>query len=166
MADYKFYIQAVDKNGNPLKIKESDVPIKDLETDFNEKDSNKTETGLLKYIQCVGLDAIGENRVYTEEYSESENLRVYIPQEQTYKPTEITLTLCFIGTSRQKVYDSFNNYITQGFHKYWDTARNKEFVFFIEDGISVKEESSKGNIPYMIVDYKLKNLSGKTKNRQ
>lgn len=146
---YKFYMLAVDKNGNTL----AGETVKDLEKDF----------AGLKYCKAEGINAIGKARVYTEEYVDSDELRVYIPEEITNEATEITLTLYFVGESRYATYDAFNEYIRIGFHKYYDSARNQEFIFFIEDEIKIKDELWYGSTPYLTVEYNLKNINGKTK---
>ena len=67
-----------------------------------------------------------------------------------------------LGMTSKEVMEKFNEYVRNGFHKYWDTARKKAFVFCIEDEISVSNELWYGSTPYIKCDYKLKNVSGKT----
>lgn len=147
--EYKFYMQSCDINGNELE----ETP-KDLEKDF---------VGLL-YSKCVGLNTIGKvKNIYTETYSDADRLRVYMPTDVKNEETVVTLTLVFVGEKRNEVRDKFNEYIRNGFHKYWDTARYKEFVFFIKDELPIGEEMWYGSKPYLRCEYKLQNVKGKTK---
>lgn len=131
-------------------------PIKNLEKDFPG----------LRYSKCDGLNDIGESVVYEESYPESDSVRLFIPDNPINKQTIINLTLYFVGDSRQKVKDDFDDYIRKGIHKYWDTARKKEFTFYVKDKITPSEERSYGGIPYIEVTYKLSNINGKTFNHE
>ena len=125
---------------------------KDLEVDFEG----------LRYISAKGINTIGKPRIYTETYADNDRMRVYIPKDLTNAPTTITFTFYFFGENRQKVYDAFNEYIRNGIHRYWDTARNKYFDFIVDESIEVSSENWNAGIPYLSVDYKVKNLNGKT----
>ena len=154
----KFDIVAWDKEGVPIV----GARTMDLEKDFKvEKDG--VVVGQLRYKECKGLNEIGAARVYTEEYSDSDRLRVHIPDKLTHKPTTVTLTLYFVGEDRYNVYDSFNAYLKGSkYHIYYDTARKKKLIFFVKDGISVGESQWFGSIPYIQVEYKLSNIFGRT----
>lgn len=156
--EYKFYMQATDSKGVALE----GAQIMDLEKDFKaEKDG--VVVGQLRYKECKGLNEIGAARVYTEEYSDSDRLRVHIPDNLTHKPTTVTLTLYFVGEDRYKVYDSFNTYLKGSkYHMYYDSARKKKLTFFVKDEISVGESHWFGSTPYIQVEYKLSNIFGKT----
>ena len=155
---YKFYMVACDNKGNPIV----GAQTMDLEKDFK-VEKNGVVVGQLRYKECKGLNEIGAARVYTEEYSDSDRLRVYVPDNLTHKPTTVTLTLYFVGEDRYTVYGSFNAYLKGSkYHIYYDTARKKKLVFFVKDGISVGESQWFGSIPYIQVDYKLSNIFGRT----
>lgn len=139
------------KNGGYVKVEGT---IKDLETDF----------GGLKYMKCEGLEDIGEARIYTETYADSDRARVYIPTELTNEPTTVKLTLIFVGDNRRSSFNSFNEYIRNGFHAYWDTARNKELIFYVKDQIKPSDDIYKGSTPYIQCTYTLTNVFGKTTN--
>lgn len=144
---YNFYMQQCDKNG---VVSENAF---DLEKDFEG----------LRYLKCTGLDSIGKPlNLYTERYHESEEERVYMPDEAdiTREPIDVVLSLLFVGEERANTMLRFNNFIKGGFRKYWDTARNKSIVFYIDDAITVKEEMSKGSNPYIQIDYKLRCIKG------
>lgn len=129
-----------------------------------EKNLEKDFEGL-KYAKCVGLDALGKpQNVYSETYSESNGIRTYMPDEVTNASTTITLSLYFFGENRQATFDAFNEFIRNGYTKYWDDARNKGFVFIVDKEIKVKEENWYRGMPYLAVDYSLTNIQGKTTN--
>ena len=148
--EYKFYMQATDSKGVALE----GAPIKDLEVDFEG----------LRYLKATGLNDIGEARVYTETFADSDRTRVYIPSEVTHKQTSVTLSLVFVGKKRHETYDAFLAYITNGFHAFWDSARNKRLVFYVESNISPSEDLWSGSNPYLKLDITLKNVYGKTEN--
>lgn len=144
---YNFYMQQCDKNG---VVSEKAY---DLEKDFEG----------LRYLKCTGLDAVGKPKnIYTESYHEVVEERVYMPSEEkiTREPIDVVLSLLFVGEGRTNTMLRFNNFIKGGFRKYWDTARNKSIVFYIDDAITVKEETFKGSNPYIQIDYKLKCIKG------
>ena len=147
---FKFYIQKCDDNYQPI-----DNTIKDLEADFEG----------LKYLRCEGIETIGAAKnIYEEKYSDSDTIRSYVPKEITNESTVITLSLVFIGENRHNIRDTFNEYIRSGYSKYWDTARNKWFIFYIKDELPIGESMWIGSEPYLRCDYKLQNIYGKTFN--
>lgn len=152
MKTYKFYIQTINKDGT---IPEESIK-KNIEADF---------VGL-RYKECVGLNAIGKPRVYTESYANSDKIRAYVPQSPLNEPTDIKLTLYFTGESRQATFDAFNEFICGGFRRYWDSARYKSFDFFVKDKIEISDEMWYGSLPYFEVTYTLQNLKGKTTNKE
>lgn len=144
---YNFYMQQCDKNGVVSG------KAYDLEKDFEG----------LRYLKCTGLDAVGKPKnIYTESYHEAVEERVYMPSEEkiTREPIDVVLSLLFVGEKRTDTILRFNNFIKGGFRKYWDTARKKSIVFYIDDAITVKEETFKGSNPYIQIDYKLKCIKG------
>ena len=153
---YYIYMCATDKDGNNLtpggEVADASHPadIKDLEYHFKG----------LKYMSMKGLGAIGDPKIYVEEYADSDTLRTYIPKDVKNSPIECELTLAFVGDDRYAVYDRFNEYVRQGYHRYFDTKRLKELIFFINDKIEPAEEMWKGSTPYLQVTYKLKSIKG------
>lgn len=147
MSKYNFYIQQCDKDG----VVSGNAY--DIERDFKG----------LRYLKCTGLDIIGKPKnIYTESYHEEENERVFMPAEDKIvrEPIDVVLSLIFTGDERASTMLAFNNFIKGGFRKYWDTARNKSIVFYIDDAITVKEETFKGSNPYIQIDYKLRCIKG------
>lgn len=145
--EYSFYMQEVSTDGE-LKIGTK----KNLEVDFEG----------LRYKQAKGINTIGKARIYTEKYADSDRMRVYVPETVTNDPTIVTFTFYFFGENRQKAFDAFNDYIRNGIHRYWDTARNKYFDFVLENEIAIGEEQWYGATPFFAVDYKVQNLNGRT----
>lgn len=144
-------MQKVDKNGSAIETE----PEKDLEKDFE---------GLL-YSKCEGLNKIGKPKnIYEETYSDADRVRVYMPDVITNETTEISLTLYFVGENRHSTLDTFKEYIREGFTKYWDTARNKSFIFYVNKDINVSDEMWYGSTPYISATFNLQNINGKTTN--
>lgn len=146
---YEFYLQECDKEGNVL----AGSVRKRLEQDFKG----------LRYSKIDGIEAIGAPKnVYSESYADSDRLRVYAPKDVKHKETTVTLTLFFVGDERFKTLDAFNGYIKGGLHRYWDTARNKWFAFYIKDELKPAEQVWYGSVPYLKMDYPLINIFGRT----
>ena len=149
--DYHVYMQKVDKNGQPLENTE-----RDIELSFEG----------LKYSMAEGLNDVGKAKnIYAETYADSDKTRVYIPQKIEHEATEVLLTLFFIGNSRQQVYDSFNEYIMDGFHTFRDTVRNKVILFYVGNVVKINESKYCGSTPYLKVVYSLSNVYGQAFNK-
>lgn len=152
---YKFYIQRVEKLQDGTY---SPVPstIIDLESRFKG----------LKYSKLTGLNDIGKAKnIYTEQYADGDKLRVYIPQAIQSEATSMTLTIYFFGKDRQSVFADFANEIKSGIHRYWDTARNMYFDFYIDDELKPTDENWYKGEPYFKVDVKMKNIYGRCHSR-
>lgn len=142
---YKFYMQRVDT--------EEVSPVKDLEEDFPG----------LNYISCGGLSDKGKPKnYYTEEYADSDELRVYIPEKVCRESTKITLTLLFKGADRREVYDSFYDYVSLGKFHYWDTARRRRATVILDSAVEIDEDFFKGGVPYLMVEFQFTNVFGDT----
>lgn len=152
---YKFYIQRVEKLQDGTY---SPVPstIIDLESRFKG----------LKYSKLTGLNDIGKAKnIYTEKYADGDKLRVYIPQTIQSEATSMTLTIYFFGKDRQSVFVDFANEIKSGIHRYWDTARNMYFDFFVDDELKPTDENWYKGEPYFKVDVKMNNIYGRCYSR-
>ena len=146
---YEFYMQECDSKGEIL----AGSSRKSLERDFQG----------LRYSRIDGIEAFGAPKnVYSESYADADRLRVYAPKDVKHKETTVTLTLYFLGEKRFEVLDAFNAYIKGGFHRYWDTARNKWFAFYIKDELKPAEAQWYGSTPYLRMEYKLTNIFGRT----
>lgn len=127
-------------------------------------DIEETYKGLL-YSKCEGLDAKGERlNVYTEEFAESDELRVWQGADVARKPTTLTFTFFFTGDERQATMDSFYEYIKNGRFYYWDTKRLKKGYFIVKDEFKANEDVYQGSIPYKKIELKVQNLWGECKN--
>lgn len=151
---YKFYMQACNKDGTLIG-----GTLKDLEVDFPG----------LRYMEAKGISKVGKAKnVYSETYSDSNKLRTWHPSENneeiTHEATTIQLKLLFYGDKRREVYDQFNEFIYGGYRVFWDSLRNKKFVFMVEDEVEPSDDFFKGGTPYMIATWTLQNLNGKTEN--
>ena len=144
MSEYTHYIQ---KEGEE---------VKNLETVF----------GNIRYMKCEGLNTKGKRKnVYTENFSDSDNLRVWMGEDVAREATKITLTLCFIGEEgdRKNAFDSLYNYIKNKKFYYWDTARLKKVCCVLVDEFKPIEEKWYGSTPYMTASISLQNLWGESK---
>lgn len=122
--------------------------------------------GLL-YVKADGINNIGKAKnVYTEEYADSDRKRVYLPEDTNYtnEGTVVKMVFLVVGdeSSRQIAIDNFSEYVRKGIHKYWDTARNKEFDFIVTDEITVSDERWHGSQPYVELTISMQNLNGRT----
>lgn len=121
----------------------------------------KEFNGLL-YMKCSGLEEVGKPKnKYTENYADSDTLRVYEPDFITHEPTDVVFTLLFIGEDRKSTYDSFYNYVKHGKFYYYDTARFKKAYLTLLEAVKPSEDEYKGGTPYMQADFKFKNMWGK-----
>ena len=77
-----------------------------------------------------------------------------------YRRQECELTLAFVGKDRYKVYHAFNEYVRQGYHRYFDNKRLNALIFFVSESIEPSEEIWKGSVPYIQVTYKLRSIKG------
>ena len=145
---YKFYIQQCDKNGVLI-----DGTLKDLEVDFDG----------LKYSKCEGIETLGSiKNIYEETYADSSKVRTYMPSKVEREATTVTLTLYFFGNNRYDTRNKFNEFISGKFLKYWDTARNRWFMFYHKEEIQVSESMWYASTPYIKCEYKLQNVYGQT----
>lgn len=145
MNEYKFYIQQINKD-NSIGLQ------KDLEKDF---------VGL-KYIKLEGIDNYGKPRIYTENYADSNDLRVYIPSNMTRDNPELTLTVAFVGENRRNTYHEFINFISGRKLIYYDTCRNRKVNMVLLNEVSINEDKLIGSTPYIEVSIRFKNLSDKS----
>ena len=144
---YEFFMQAVDNRGNLLG---------------NEINLEEAFDGLT-YITLSGADNLGAvKNIYTETYADANRVRVSMPEKVQRESTQITLVLYFVGEKRAEVFKSFCDYICNGRHRYWDTARSKYFDFYISEELTPSDELWYGSTPYFKVDVKMNNIFGQT----
>lgn len=117
----------------------------------------------LRYSKIEGIETKGAiKNSYSESYADADRLRVYAPKEVKRKETNVKLTLYFVGEKRFKALEAFNQYISGGFHKYRDTARNKWFAFYVKNELKPADSMWYGTTPYLKMDYELVNIFGQT----
>lgn len=146
MADYKFYMSRWIDNAWETQVS--------LEDYFSG----------MKYISCEGLSNRGKiKNIYTENFAEVEDLRVYMPETVVRENTDIEFVFGFEKGNRRDVFDSFVDWVSGYKIKYWDTARNRELEMVLIDKVEVDEDILIGSSPFITVNFKFKNLKGSTK---
>lgn len=145
MAEYKFYMSRFINN-------EWETPIS-LEDFFHG----------LKYVSCNGLSDYGKIKsIYTENYAETDELRLYLSDKTVRENTDIEFVFGFEYENRREVYDSFVNWISGYKIRYWDTCRNREVDMVLIDKIEIGEDVLIGSSPFITAPFKFKNLNGQT----
>lgn len=146
MADYKFYMSRWIDNAWETQVS--------LEDYFSG----------MKYISCEGLSTKGKiKNIYTENYAEVEDLRVYMPETVVRENTDIEFVFGFEKENRRDTFDSFVDWVSGHKIKYWDTARNRELEMVLIDKVEVDEDILIGSSPFITVNFKFKNLKGSSK---
>ena len=159
--NYKFYIQKYGRehwNEETSKYdKEAKGELIDIEEHFK-----------CKYVRFEGLSETGKvKNVYTETYADSEELRVYVPDEVLYEQTDISLTLLFApsSTNDNDVQDNeraFFEYVSGHKIEYHDTFRNRYVSLLLINKPEVVGEVLYGGSRYREVKYTFKNLYGRS----
>lgn len=146
MADYKFYMSRWIDNA------------------WEEQVSLEDYFSGMKYISCEGLSTKGKiKNIYTENFAEVEDLRVYMPETVVRENTDIEFVFGFEKENRRDTFDSFVDWVSGYKIKYWDTARNRELEMVLIDKVEVDEDILIGSSPFITVNFKFKNLKGSTK---
>lgn len=125
------------------------------------------------FYQAVdGVEAIGQPRVYTEEYPESDELSVYFPEKTTLKATDFTLKLYFIAPDDKKdneaidyilnSYNSFIDYLQGSLILYWDNVRKRKLLLALTESVKPSTTSVLEGCEYLAVSFKFKNVYGKS----
>lgn len=152
MADYKFYI----------------TPCVEYPTDSYKGELDIEARFGCKYQSFTGLGEDGDaSNVYTEEYAEGEQVRVYEPDpsELVHSSTECKLTLlwCLKGDNflNQALETVFQGFIFGRRIIWYDTFRQKYFILLMQKQPSVGEEKLYGGQQWRQVTYTFTNLAGK-----
>ena len=159
--NYNFYIQRYgrkfwNKEANKYDD-EAKGEIIDIEEHFK-----------CKYVKFEGLSETGKvKNVYTETYAETEELRMYMPDEVLYENTELSLTLLFAPSSNNEndVQDnerSFFEYVSGHKIEYHDTFRNRYVSLLLLNKPEVVGEVLYGGSRYREVKYTFKNIYGRS----
>lgn len=159
--NYKFYIQKYgrkywDKNKSQY-VEEAKGELIDIEAKFK-----------CKYVKFEGLSETGKvKNIYTETYAETEELRMYIPDEVLYDNTDISLTLLFAPDTENDsdVQDNeraFFEYVSGHKIEYHDTFRNRYVSLLLLNKPEVVSEVLYGGSRYREVKYTFKNIYGRS----
>ena len=118
----------------------------------------------LHYLKCQGVEDKGKvKNKYQESFADSQSLKVYEPTGSVYlEPTDITLSLIFVGDNREQVYNSFYTYIRKGKFYYYDTYRKLEAYIVLMEAVKPSEVMFIGSTPYIKADFKFKNMWGES----
>lgn len=159
--NYKFYIQRYSRifydSYNESYMEEEMGELIDIEKQFN-----------CKYVKFEGLSETGKvKNVYTETYAETEELRIFIPEEVLYENTDLSLTLLFDPSSASDtdVQDNeraFFEYISGRKIEYHDTFRNRYVTLLLLNKPEVVGEVLYGGSRYRQVKYTFKNVYGRS----
>ena len=158
---YKFYIQRYSRkhwNKETSQYDKEDIgELIDIEEQFK-----------CKYVKFEGLSETGKvKNIYTETYAETEELRVYIPDEVLYENTELSLTLLFTPDTENDsdVQDNeraFFEYVSGHKIEYHDTFRNRYVSLLLLNKPEVIGEVLYGGSRYREVKYTFKNIYGRS----
>ena len=158
---YKFYIQRYSRkhyNKETSQYDKEDIgELIDIEEQFK-----------CKYVKFEGLSETGKvKNIYIETYAETEELRMYIPDEVLYDNTDISLTLLFSPYSENDsdVQDNeraFFEYVSGHKIEYHDTFRNRYVSLLLLNKPEVVGEVLYGGSRYREVKYTFKNIYGRS----
>lgn len=158
---YKFYIQRYSRkhwNKETSQYDKEDIgELIDIEERFK-----------CKYVKFEGLSETGKvKNIYTETYAETEELRMYIPDEVLYDNTDMSLTLLFSPYSENDsdVQDNeraFFEYVSGHKIEYHDTFRNRYVSLLLLNKPEVLGEVLYGGSRYREVKYTFKNIYGRS----
>ena len=158
---YKFYIQRYSLkhwNKETSQYDKEDIgELIDIEEQFK-----------CKYVRFEGLSETGKvKNIYTETYAETEELRMYIPDEVLYDNTDMSLTLLFSPYSENDsdVQDNeraFFEYVSGHKIEYHDTFRNRYVSLLLLNKPEVVGEVLYGGSRYREVKYTFKNIYGRS----
>lgn len=158
---YKFYIQRYSRKHWNKETSQYDEEAKgdliDIEEHFK-----------CKYVKFEGLSETGKvKNIYTETYAETEELRMYIPDEVLYDNTDMSLTLLFAPETEndRDVQDNeraFFEYVSGRKIEYHDTFRNRYVSLLLLNKPEVVGEVLYGGSRYREVKYTFKNIYGRS----
>jgi hypothetical protein len=154
MANYNFYLIPYESySADPAAGANGMI---DIEATFN-----------CKYCSFTGLMEDGDAKnIYTEEYAEGTELRVFTPDpdELTHNTTECKLTLLWQSNEDYAVQSNeraFQNFVFGRRLVYYDTFRKKYFSLLMQKQPTKGEERLYSGKQYRQVTYTFTNLAGK-----
>lgn len=159
---YKFYIQRYgykywdSEKSEYVAVEKSQML--DLEEHFG-----------CKYVRMDGMAENGEvKNVYTEEYAETEELRVHTPKTILHKNDEISLTVLFLASEGNDEYDVQDKervlyeFLDGRKVEFHDNFRNRWVSLLLLKKPEVVAEVLYGGSRYRQVKYTFKNVFGST----
>ena len=158
---YKFYIQRYSLKHWNKETSQYDEEEKGELIDIEEQFK-------CKYVKFEGLSETGKvKNIYTETYAETEELRMYIPDEVLYDNTDMSLTLLFAPYTENDsdVQDNeraFFEYVSGHKIEYHDTFRNRYVSLLLLNKPEVVSEVLYGGSRYREVKYTFKNIYGRS----
>lgn len=158
--NYKFYIQR-------YSYVYWDETKKDYVTVPKSQMYDIEENFSCRYVRVEGLSDDGNvKNVYTEEYAETEELRVYSPKTILHKNNEISLTLLFLANNNTNPYDVQDNerrffeFIKGRKVEFHDNFRNRWVSLLLLNKPETVGEVLYGGSRYRQVKYTFKNIYG------
>lgn len=152
MADFKFYI----------------TPCVEYSTDTYKGQIDLESKFGCKYESFTGLTENGDaSNVFTEDYAEGEQVRVYEPDpsELAHSSTECKLTLLWLANKDGVILpkeQSFQDFIFGRRVIWYDTFRKRYYILLMQKQPSVGEEKLYGGQQWRQVTYTFTNLAGKS----
>lgn len=120
----------------------------------------------MKYMSCSGLGTRGKTKnIYTENYAETEELRVFLPEQTVRENTDIEFEFVFTGEKRRDIYDNFCDWITGHRLRYWDNCRFRQVEMILIEEIDVDDDELYGSDPSILAKFKFKNLKGQSEKK-
>lgn len=117
----------------------------------------------MKYCSCTGLSTKGKPKnIYTENYAETEDLRIFLPDSVIRENTDLEFEFAFKGEGRRDMYDRFCDWITGYRIRYWDTCRERQVEMVLLEAVEPDKDYLIGSEPFMVAKFKFKNLRGST----
>jgi hypothetical protein len=123
----------------------------------------------LRYKSITGLESLGVTNNYVEKYAESDEAKVYVPQNAPRQSVDIRLTVYIFSPTKgdyagqismiETIYNDFLNFIDNKKMIYYDTARLRKCFMYQDGAIAPKEMKLKGH-PYFEVDIPFKSVYG------
>jgi hypothetical protein len=107
----------------------------------------------------------GDAQVYTEEYPDAKEVRVWSPdpEDLVHKSTDCKLTLLWVSNEDYEVQANelaFQNFVFGRKLVYYDTFRKKYYSLLMQKQPSKGKEKLYGGIQYRQVTYTFTNLTG------
>lgn len=117
----------------------------------------------LKVSLVSGMSDKGKiKNIYTETYAESNDLRVWLPDNVARENTTITITLGFDGTNRHSLFDDFIDWASGHLLKFRDLKRGREAEMILTEAVSLDDDFLFGSSPYLTAELKFTNIHGQT----